>query len=675
MKNILLLLCIFFGLFSKTFAQSSEFLMAAKSARCLANFTSCPERKAYMIKLAEQQECRAEMLKTGSQLTNEDCDKRGPLSNNAPNCPEDAGKSTEDVQRYLANCMNGNSTSIPLSNGSSNSSTIGGTNSTMYNMLDDGQKKTVDNVIKTDALLGAIGANNNTRAIGAGVGVFLGLLNSDKQKEQQKQQEEEERENQERQEYLRRVQAENAEQERIKQEKLELIRREQEKFDNGIKYAKEAGKDFIAPKVTLDQTIKSLYFFSYFVNEKTLWTSESPFVINRYADQTWKYGVDIMNEIKDILNVKYNISPNNITLSGYYTSNEMANSALNDMKNRAEQYGIQKSTFTYGVTPSKVSTLASTNSTNDFWGEKPNKVNNQNTTTNTDFWGEKKTTSLPKDECRTIEEEATITIMGNDRLFLNADVIAITCNADGTSANSGTYVKFENYGKTSFYYKALPSSTYESFAKKTIFKCTSSNIFYEEVPAGTTKIVNVIDYKYRKEENMPTYAEFGVKYCQPSNKPSKEDLLNLEKRKAGLVNGMNAENEITFDYENRSLFDSEKYAFIYLGCSDKKEYYVTEVFKYNDKVGSQKISEKETSKSYKDELLNKFYTTVNSRLGMNCEYFTLLKDKNDCGCWLFLEKGERGLSQNEATELRNGMTNPLERAKIPVNNVKVIFKK
>lgn len=100
-------------LFAQMPSISNQYKEAAIVARCLSEITNCPERKAWMIKLAEWNECQAKTLITGSDISPEACERLKPLTMNPPNCPDDANFTTEEVNQYLTDCKNGKSSSLP----------------------------------------------------------------------------------------------------------------------------------------------------------------------------------------------------------------------------------------------------------------------------------------------------------------------------------------------------------------------------------------------------------------------------------------------------------------------------------------------------------------------------------------------------------------------------------
>lgn len=119
---------------------NSQYQTAAITARCLSEFTACPERKVWMIKYAEWNECMVKTLITRSGVSPESCQRLAPLTNNAPNCPEDNNTSAEEVNRYLEGCRNGN----PVSRQSSGYGTSGSTNSPSSSNLGNNNSNSSD---------------------------------------------------------------------------------------------------------------------------------------------------------------------------------------------------------------------------------------------------------------------------------------------------------------------------------------------------------------------------------------------------------------------------------------------------------------------------------------------------------------------------------------------------
>ncbi len=99
---------------------------AAVLLRCYAEFTACPERKEYMIKMANYTECVGRQLNPANAGTN--CDQFRPKTDNAPNCPKDAAR-PEEATAFINNCTKSKGYNIPY-NAGPNSSNAG---STSYN--------------------------------------------------------------------------------------------------------------------------------------------------------------------------------------------------------------------------------------------------------------------------------------------------------------------------------------------------------------------------------------------------------------------------------------------------------------------------------------------------------------------------------------------------------------
>ena len=134
-------------------------------------------------------------------------------------------------------------------------------------------------------------------------------------------------------------------------------------------------------------------------------------------------------------------------------------------------------------------------------------------------------------DCNWREKELTITILGNDELWLNCDVTAYTCDSDGKPSDYGNYVSFKNRGKAPFYYRSSPPNTYENSNTKTSQRGTSSNVNYFEIGPGGARIVDVVDYRNQKDKYLSTRAVLNVKYCKPTDKPKQEDYTSLNEFK------------------------------------------------------------------------------------------------------------------------------------------------
>lgn len=150
------------------------------------------------------------------------------------------------------------------------------------------------------------------------------------------------------------------------------------------------------------------------------------------------------------------------------------------------------------------------------------------------------------DGCEWREREITITILGNDELWLNADVLSHTCDSEGKSSNYGDYVRIENRGKSPFYYRSSPPGTYENPNTKSFQRGTSSNAYYFELAPNEVRIVDVVDYRNQKEKFLPTHAVLNVKYCKPTNYPTQAGISALQRFKAN-------QQQYNVNISNRSL--------------------------------------------------------------------------------------------------------------------------
>ena len=138
------------------------------------------------------------------------------------------------------------------------------------------------------------------------------------------------------------------------------------------------------------------------------------------------------------------------------------------------------------------------------------------------------TTFAQSTTCDWREREVTITILGNDELWLNCDVTAFTCDSEGKPSNYGNYVIIKNRGKEPFYYRSSPPNTYENPNAKTFQRGTTSNANYLPIGVGSSRIIDVVDYRNQKDKYLPTHAVVNVKYCKPVNKPTQGDRTTLE---------------------------------------------------------------------------------------------------------------------------------------------------
>lgn len=115
--------------------------------------------------------------------------------------------------------------------------------------------------------------------------------------------------------------------------------------------------------------------------------------------------------------------------------------------------------------------------------------------------------------------------------------------------------------------------------------------------------------------------------------------------------------DMIFSYHDPNWPTGDSYAFMNFNCPTENKYYITEVFKYDHTYLT-------------DDLLRSYYRYLKSKIGLTDSYVSLTGSGNG-NCQIYMEKGIRPLTKDEAEQIRTGVIAPLEREKISVNNVKI----
>lgn len=227
--------------------------------------------------------------------------------------------------------------------------------------LNETGKKIYNTGVVVDTYAAALGVDSQVRGelgaanilISSAVGLF-GKSDDEKRAEERREVLRMERENERR----RKFQEEQA--------LLEEKRQQQALIEKSITTIKTSIQPLNTPNQSLDASIRTIYFFPYFIKNNELWLTEKPFLVNRYSDNTWKYMIDIKNDISDKLQTINGLSDENIEISGYYTSNELAQEAINQLIAQAVRLNIGVKGFLY---ESSTTTPAKDKVATDFWGE------------------------------------------------------------------------------------------------------------------------------------------------------------------------------------------------------------------------------------------------------------------------------------------------------------------
>jgi len=178
-----------------------------------------------------------------------------------------------------------------------------------------------------------------------------------------------------------------AEKERIQQQKEAAEERAANaRYERQLKI--DGRKDFIAgikdaqiPLSSSKIAAEELYYFAFSVDAATLSTNSPKlslcgvFPIGKYADGTWPYTSGIKSELSQANKGK------EVTIVGYYTSKQDAESAWSSFKKDIEYHSFTATPFTYKGKPK------SGGANDDGWGDNAAKTVKKAETEDTDFWG------------------------------------------------------------------------------------------------------------------------------------------------------------------------------------------------------------------------------------------------------------------------------------------------
>lgn len=268
----------------------------------------------------------------------------------------------------------------------------------------------------------------------------------------------------------------------------------------------------------------------------------------------------------------------------------------------------------------------------------------------------------------TITNNTNHTLVGNEvrvafpKLPLGADetvlYIPTTCEPSGFVCSLGPGIDRHMLNST----LQIPFNSAGAVTECGIYPPNS----YLILKAGESRTVTKREWLTKTSVSQKPFFERGLfMFCPSKSDKSTPRNNNNQANNSNLKpSGGNSSNpnkmNLTFQYDDRNWKEGDSYAFMNFDCPEaglQKQHYVTEVFRYNNEYLT-------------DDVLKNYWNYLRKETGLTLHYNDLT-EKAGGRCHLYLEKGIRSLSEEEANEIRNGIVKPLERRGIPVNIVKV----